>query len=330
MKPNGSPRVSVLMPMRDAGVYLRAAIDSVLLHQHQASLELIVVDDGSTDGSGDLVRSLDDRRIRLLDGPRQGIAACMNVALAAAAGEIVMRCDADDLFAPGRIGRQLEWLDAHPQHAAVCGPFSTIDRRGQAVSGLGDWPSQEVLDASAWLLARRLSTHLCSFGMRREVAQAVGGFRPFFETAEDIDFLLRLAQQASIAYLPGDTYFYRLHDDSITHTQATPRRAFFEDAAYAMALERERRGDDALMRGQTPLPPVGHVVGDARAQTADTHVAALLVGEAWQCHSRGDAAGARASAWRAVRADPRSSAAWKALALVWLRRATSTSGTARR
>jgi glycosyltransferase involved in cell wall biosynthesis len=327
MKPHDNPRVSVLMPMRNAGVFLRPAIDSVLL-QHQEPLELIVVDDGSTDGSSDVARSVGDPRIRVLEGRRRGIAAGLNLALSEARGDIVMRCDADDLYPPDRIRRQLDWLAAHPQYAAVCGPFATIDRRGDVVSALGPWPAEPVVEAASWILSRRLSTTLCAFAIRRETMQGLGGFRSYFETAEDIDFLLRLAQRAAIAYLPGNAYFYRLHNDSITHTQATPRRAFFEDAAYAMALEREIRGADALMRGQAPMPPSGEGAGRAHVHTADSHVAALLVGEAWQWHSRGDTTAARASAWRALRADRRSWAAWKTLALVWLRRPTS--GTARR
>jgi glycosyltransferase involved in cell wall biosynthesis len=327
MKPERHPRVSVLMPMRNAGVFLRPAIDSVL-GQRQEPLELIVVDDGSTDGSGDIVRGVGDPSIRVLEGPRQGIAAALNLALSESRGDIVMRCDADDLYPPERIRRQVAWLAAHPQHAAVCGPFSTIDRCGAAVSALGPWPAQAVLEASSWILSRRLSTTLCAFAIRRQAMQGLGGFRSFFETAEDIDFLLRLAQRAAIAYLPGDAYFYRLHNDSITHTQATPRRAFFEGAAYAMALERERLGSDALMRGEPPVPPAAEEQAVGQPQTADTHVAALLVGEAWQRHARGDAAGARVTAWRALQSDKRSWAAWKTLALVWLRRTTS--GTARR
>lgn len=325
MRSNDSPRISVLMPMRNAGAYLRAAIDSVLSQSH-ASLELIVVDDGSTDGSGDVVRAIGEPRICLLDGPRSGIAACLNLALSRAQGDILMRCDADDLYPDGRVRTQVDWLVGHPQHDAVCGPFSTIDRRGMPVSNLGSWPSEVLPDASARLLDRSLGTTLCSFAIRREAVDRVGGFRSFFETAEDIDFMLRLAQRASIAFLPANTYHYRLHDSSVTHRQASLRRVYFENAAYAMAVERKQTGSDSLMRGQVPVVSAGDE--GAGAQSADSHVAALLVGEAWQRHARGDTAGARACAWRALCADMRSWAAWKALALVWLRRATS--GTAPR
>src|SRR5438045_19414 len=129
------PQISVIIPVRNARPYVEAAVQSVFA-QAGVDLEVIVVDDGSTDGSADLVRDLADRRIRIVPGPRQGISAAMNAGLEAARAEWVCRCDADDLYPPGRLVRQAAWLAEHPEFAAVCGSFSTITAAGRSVSDL--------------------------------------------------------------------------------------------------------------------------------------------------------------------------------------------------
>ena len=103
------PLVSVVIPMKNAEPYVREAVESVL-KQEGVELEVIVVEDGSTDQSEAVVRSIDDPRIRIIPGPQKGIAAAFNAGLTEAKGEFVARCDADDVFPPGR----LAWLLPRP------------------------------------------------------------------------------------------------------------------------------------------------------------------------------------------------------------------------
>src|SRR6266446_6889759 len=110
--------VSVLMPMRNAEAFVRAALDSVL-KQTLTELEGVAVNSGSTDGSVAVVKGLSDPRSRLVEGPPRGIAATLNAAIAAAQGDIVARCDADDLFPPERLERQVRWLTEHPEFGAI-------------------------------------------------------------------------------------------------------------------------------------------------------------------------------------------------------------------
>lgn len=311
--------VSVVMPMRNAQAYVREAVYSIL-GQAPANLELLVIDDGSTDDSRQIVLSVGDARVRLLDGPRSGIAACLNLGFAHARGDVLMRCDADDVFAQGRIDRQLAWLSAHADHVAVCGAFCMVDRQGVSVAApLSAWQS-EVVEAADSIRAGQLRTHLCAFAFRRSGWAAGPGFRSFFETAEDIDFTLRLAQAGRIGYLPAVEYIYRLHGDSITHTQVSSRREFFEATAYTFAREREATGQDALMRGAPPRPPTatGNGAG-AHATSAHSHVAQMLVGQAWQEWTSGHRPAARRTAWRAVQASPWQWQPWRTLALVALK-----------
>ncbi len=122
--------VSVLMPMRNAEPFIRATLKSILA-ERAVDLEVVIIDDGSTDRSAAIVQSVGDPRVRLLPGPRSGIGAAFNTALAAAQGDLVARCDADDLYPPGRLAWQARWLEQHPEFGAVCGLFSTITPAGE-------------------------------------------------------------------------------------------------------------------------------------------------------------------------------------------------------
>src|SRR5436190_2317652 len=136
MKPQVNPRmplISVIMPMRNAEAFVETALRSVLA-QADVELEVIVVDDGSSDHSADIVRAIDDDRIRIIPGPQRGISAAFNAGLAAARGEILARCDADDLYPPARLKWQARWLAEHSDFGAVSGFYSTITESGEPVA----------------------------------------------------------------------------------------------------------------------------------------------------------------------------------------------------
>src|SRR5262249_30760912 len=123
------PLVSVLMPMHNAEPYVRAAVESVL-SQQGVELELIIIDDHSKDRSGEVARCIQDPRIRILEGPGKGISAALNMAIDAARGDIVTRCDADDLYTEGRLSFQVGWLEEHTEFGAICGVFSSMTSDG--------------------------------------------------------------------------------------------------------------------------------------------------------------------------------------------------------
>jgi glycosyltransferase involved in cell wall biosynthesis len=312
------PLATIVMPLRNAEPYVAAALASVLA-ETAADLEVVVVDDGSSDGSRARVDAVADRRLRVIDGPRRGIAACMNAGLEAARGDIVLRCDADDLYPPGRIRRQVEWLGSHPGHIAVCGSFSTLDPRGQVVADLMPECGTEPADIREEMLGGRTRTTLCAFALRAEAARAVGGFREFFETASDLDFQLRLAEQGQIRYLPENTYFYRLHGESITHSQHRERRLFFEATARAFCRQRRDSGRDDLDRGTPPVPPEPPRQAESPPGAAGEHIQGMLLGEAWRQHALGHRRRAALLGYRALLARPLSLGAWKSCAALLLK-----------
>src|SRR5512138_3974178 len=124
------PRVSVLMPARNAARTVRAAAASIL-RQTERDLALVCVDDGSTDATpGELERlTVRDRRVRVVRGPGEGIARALNRGLAACDAEVVARMDADDVAHPRRLALQLEALRAAPSLVAVGGRVRLFPRR---------------------------------------------------------------------------------------------------------------------------------------------------------------------------------------------------------
>ena len=126
------PLASVIMPACNAEGFILKALESIL-GQREQLIEVIVVDDNSRDRSSDLVQRIEDERVRFIRNKGRGIASAMNTGLVDARGDVIMRCDADDLYPAGRIDRQLAWLEEHPEYDGICGAFSTIDSTGNLI-----------------------------------------------------------------------------------------------------------------------------------------------------------------------------------------------------
>jgi glycosyltransferase involved in cell wall biosynthesis len=116
--PSAVPTVSVLMPCWNRERFIGDAIRSILA-QTFTDLELIVVDDGSTDGTRAVVASFDDPRLRCLSCEHRGISAAMNAGLAAAQGKFIARLDSDDWWMPDMLATQIAMLDARPDVGLV-------------------------------------------------------------------------------------------------------------------------------------------------------------------------------------------------------------------
>jgi glycosyltransferase involved in cell wall biosynthesis len=300
--------VSVVMPLRNAASYVEEAVRSVLAQSHR-DLELVVVDDGSTDGSREIVAAIADPRIRLVPGPRTGFPGAWNAGLAAAAGRLFVQCDADDVLPPDRIARQVAYLAAHPDVAAVCGGLSTMDPAGRPVMTYRPAGSG-VEDITAELLEGRTRTSFCTYAVPVAALRTLGGMREYFESGCDLDLQIRLAEAGPVRFEPAAAYVYRLHDASLTHRQASDRREFFE--AYARELRRQRAagGPDDLQRGRPRTPPDGL----RAASSSAGQIQGMLVGEAWRAHRDGRKCAAVGLGLRSVAQRVWSLSAWKNLA----------------
>lgn len=212
------PRISVVLPVRNGLPWIREALDS-LYAQTCGEFELLVVDDGCSDGTSELLASEGDPRLRVVAGERRGIAAALNRGIAQARGEFVARHDADDRSHPQRLGRQMTWLDAHPDVAVLATCAEYIDRDGQPVAN--EWTQairtqQDVAtspEAIRALLPLTCGVVHGSVMMRTSVLRDAGGYREEYVTAQDYNLWLRLVSHHRIAKLADRLYTFRVHPD---------------------------------------------------------------------------------------------------------------------
>ena len=207
------PRVSVLMPVFNGEQFLLAAIESIL-GQGFTGFEMIVVDDGSTDNTPEILRSIRDSRLRLLRNERNlGIVAALNRGLEYASGEYICRMDADDIALPGRLEQQVSFLDANPKCVLVGTHARLIDDRGNEIG-------VEAPPASDAHIRRIMFVHNPfihgSVMLRSSALRAVGRYDDRFLHNEDYDLWLRIASLHSVANLPEILVSRRIHGNAIT------------------------------------------------------------------------------------------------------------------
>lgn len=205
------PLISVLMPVYNVEAFLREAIESVLRQTHQR-LELVLIDDGSTDGSYAIAEQCarGDARLRLFRNPvNRGIVATRNRAFAEAdpASAYLAIMDSDDVCMPDRLERQLAFLQAHPDHALVGGNTLIIDEQGAAI-GRRVYPSaHEQIMA---VITRYNPIAQPTVMLRRSALAAVGEYDARYPRCEDYDLWLRMAARFKLANLPEFTLQYRI------------------------------------------------------------------------------------------------------------------------
>lgn len=219
-----TPRVSVVMAVRNGGPYLAEAVASVL-GQSLGDLELVVVDDGSTDGTAATLDAIEDPRIVRLRNERPlGAAAARNRALEVARGEFVAIQDADDVAMRGRLEAQAAFLDAHPEYGVCAARFTTIDRAGVPLIGRPPVPSAEALVVWRLLLFSNPVCHSTLFA-RRSVVRAAGPYDTALAASHDRDFVGRLLRASRLFVLPEELVRFRLHPDSMGARSEALQRA---------------------------------------------------------------------------------------------------------
>src|SRR5688572_20456536 len=124
------PYVTILMPAYNTALYISEAINSVLT-QDFTDFELLIIDDGSTDDTVRIIKSFTDPRVRLIRQKHAGIAAALNRGLQEAEGEYIARFDADDICLPGRLCRQVDFLESHPDYVICGGEAEYISDQGE-------------------------------------------------------------------------------------------------------------------------------------------------------------------------------------------------------
>ena len=212
---DAGPEVSVLIPVYNGERFLAAAIESIQ-GQTLRDLEIVVVDDGSTDATAQILAryASEDPRLVVRRQENSGHGAAANAGLALCRAPFVARLDADDIALPGRIEAQARFLRAHPAVAVVGGGLSFIDEDGRDFAETL-YPATDT-EVRAWFGQMRAGIAQPAAMMRKAAVDGVHGYRLQFGVSEDIDLWLRLLERHQLANLPEVVTRYRIHGAQAT------------------------------------------------------------------------------------------------------------------
>jgi glycosyltransferase involved in cell wall biosynthesis len=214
-----NPLVSVVIPVFNGERFLREAVQSVLDQQY-APLEIIIVDDGSTDGTATVARSL-PATVRYLHQPNQGPAAARNRGIEQAQGGLIAFADADDLWPPAKLELQLPYLISDPGVEIVMGRVQLLSETG--------------LTESAF------SVNLGCAVIRKSVFDRVGLFDETMRYSEDVDWFMRARESgAAIMTIDAVTLFYRQHEQNMTRGKSTSELNVLKALKRSLDRRRER------------------------------------------------------------------------------------------
>jgi GT2 family glycosyltransferase len=244
--------ISVVIPAFNAERYISETVGSVLAQSH-SELEVIVVDDGSTDSTRALVERLGDPRVRVVAKPNGGLASARNAGLRACAGDAIAFLDADDLFDRAKLETQVRLLDAS-EAVAVASPMRLVSAEGRrSWAVIGKQVRRQDLQA-ARLMPAPISGMLFSAAA---IAQA-GEFDESLKQAEDLDFVARVAQLGPVLMTTEVLGAYRLHKQSMTATSHLEQQMWGDFVRTRMAAR----------QAGTPVPELCAFLRDYRVSPA--------------------------------------------------------------
>ncbi|QBM17203.1 hypothetical protein MARI_13090 [Marinobacter sp. JH2] len=230
--------ISVITPAYNRATFISEAIESVIA-QTYGNIEYIVVDDGSTDGTFEILQKYETAgKLRLLthlNRENRGQAAALNVGLEAATGDYIVILDSDDLLHPQKIQKQVEFLENNPEIGMVYGQAMAIAEDGRELYPIPPDTHVEQGDPNRLLLDCYMALPGGAM-VRKSVFDRVGFFEESFRAGQDHDMVVRLAEAEPFAYLKGTVFYYRKHEGSISNRGLETRwRAGFEILRRAAA-----------------------------------------------------------------------------------------------
>jgi glycosyltransferase involved in cell wall biosynthesis len=233
-----TPRVSAVIPVyNQQEPFLREAIESVLA-QTDRDFELIVVDDGSTNATPDVIASYGNR-LRGFRKPNGGVSSALNLAIRESRGEWIAWLSSDDLWEPNKLARQLGGLREKPSVGLVYSDALLIDSDGRVV-GRRSFPPPPTKRRRLMSLVRGCYVNGCSTLVRREVFDDVGPFDERDRLTPDYDMWLRIAERYEFLHIPEPLVRYRVHPG-----QTSVRREAVERAGRRVAFRAILRMDRA-------------------------------------------------------------------------------------
>jgi glycosyltransferase involved in cell wall biosynthesis len=238
-----TPKVSVVMSVYNDESYIREAVESIL-NQSFKDFELIIINDGSTDRTREILSSYTDERIRLFDQENRGLTISLNRGLSLSNGSYIARMDGDDISEPERFAEEVRFLEQNKKIGLVGTYAYRIDEQGRIVSLSKYKTTTEEIREDL-----RVDCSFChsSVMFRKICTEEVGMYREKVGPSEDYDLWFRIAERFDVANLPVPLQKFRINSQGVT----VARR--FEQLRYIMlvrllAEERKKYGRDSLER----------------------------------------------------------------------------------
>jgi glycosyltransferase involved in cell wall biosynthesis len=217
------PFVSIIIPAYNRALYINQTVDSVLDQTYQ-NIELIVVDDGSSDGTYEKLQEYGARiKLHTHEGYKnKGQSASINVGLSIATGDYIIVLDSDDFWDLNKLQIQVDYFENNADVGLVYTNGYGTNAEGEVSYNYHSDDHTEPNDANAVLLDCYLALPVNSM-VRKSVYDQVGGFNESYRAAQDHDMLIRIAEIAKFAYLPDFLFYYRRHSNSISHQNLETR-----------------------------------------------------------------------------------------------------------
>lgn len=230
-----NPKITVLMSVYNGEKYLGEAIDSIL-NQTFKNFEFLIIDDGSTDSSAEIIHSYTDPRIRLIRNRENiGLTGSLNKGLKLAKGKYIARMDADDISLPERLEREVAIADAYPEITVVTTGFANFvnsyreDNRGSV--NKGDTDEIEWIGFEDLLEGNKIFHGSVLF--KRKNILDIGGYDERLPKAQDYDLWLRVSRKVEIIKLKRILFLRRLHFDCVS------MRGILKQEYYADMVKRK-------------------------------------------------------------------------------------------
>jgi glycosyltransferase involved in cell wall biosynthesis len=243
--------ISVVMSVFNGEVFLEQAIES-MLNQSFGDFEFVIIDDGSTDRTPEILSDYRhrDTRIKVFRHDNKGRAESLNVGIGLATGKYIARMDADDIALPHRLEKQIEFIQNHADVGVLGAAYELIDAGGQVINVF----RPPLTDSEIRLLMLHYNP-MChpAILMRRDVVLASGGYRAPLLDADDYDLFLRMADRSKLANLGDIVLQYRVHANQVS-VRNMRHQALCVLAAQTAASVRRSGGADPLAKVNTVTP----------------------------------------------------------------------------
>lgn len=241
------PVVSIVLPVYNYGNYIGAAIESIV-NQSFKRWELVVINDGSTDNSRNIVESFSDSRIKLFNREHHGLVTASNFGMKRARGKYVVRMDADDIMAHLRLEEQVGYMEQNPEIGVLGTNVVKIDRE-ENITGFIVYPERnEILRR---ILFRRNTLCHSSVLIREKVIREIGFYDERFRYAHDYELWLRIPKKYKFENLGKFLHAWRINPQGISKNKETRQLKFVIKAKIK-----------AIKEGNLPLWSLVFIVKD--------------------------------------------------------------------